>query len=718
MMHILAFRRPSLVVLHLALVVMANYLAFWIRFDGAIPDNQLGLFRDALPMLVLVRGVSFMPFGLYRGLWQYAGIWDLRNIIAAVLLGSMAVFLITHVVFGVVMYPRSVYVIDSMLLIMFVGGLRFARRIGRAARPHRSGRRVLIFGAGDAGETLVREMREKSHFGYQPVGFIDDDRQKVGQRIHGVPVLGTRARLAHVVASTHPEEVLIAIANADAKTLRSILQDLERFKLRVTTVPNLRDLVGGRVAISQVRDVALEDLLPRAPFGLDGRRVEELVGGRCIMVTGAGGSIGSELCRQIAALRPSKLLLFERYENSLYHVTNQLSDGGSSCRIVSIIGDIGDRARVDAILREHRPEVIFHAAAHKHVPLMEDNPCEAVKNNVRGTRVLAECAAGHGVERFVLISTDKAVQPSSVMGATKAIAELVVQAQQRSARTTTFLAVRFGNVLGSNGSVVPRFLAQIKQGGPVTVTHPDIRRYFMLIPEAVQLVLHSAAIANPRGVYILEMGDQIKLVDLAKHLIRLTGHIPGDEIPIDYVGLRPGEKLYEELSWDFEMVRPSGIANVNEAFRTQAPDFLRLLPEIERLEDVAQQGRDADVLLALQELFPSLKVDGAMTCSDEQVRETAAIALAAKRKLSGDRCPACREPALFRSRARTIVERVRRNLVSTKLHRCHKCGWRGWIPTPPDVQTSIVPVNLSRPDLEKVDHDIDVAWDKTQSVIH
>ena len=415
-----------------------------------------------------------------------------------------------------------------------------------------------VFGAGDAGEMIVRDMRTKSSQPYRPIGFIDDDRAKVGLRIHGVPVLGTRHDLSAILERYKPHEVLIAIPRAEPAAMRAIVRSLEPFKIPIKTLPNLRDLIDGKVELAKIRSLSVEDLLVRAPVGLDIQPVKSLIAGRRVMVTGAGGSIGSELCRQIAGLKPATLVMFDRYENTLHDIRVELDDRKHAFGVIPVIGDVTDASRVNAVLAEHQPEIIFHAAAHKHVPLMEENPCEAVKNNVRGTRVLAQAADAHGVDRFIMISTDKAVNPTSVMGASKRVAELVVQAQAVGSGTS-FSIVRFGNVLGSNGSVVPRFLDQIKKGGPVTVTHPDMRRFFMLIPEAVQLVLHAASQAESGATYVLEMGEQVKLLDMARDLIRLSGLIPEDDIKIEFTGLRPGEKLYEELVGADEEARPSAV---------------------------------------------------------------------------------------------------------------------------------------------------------------
>jgi FlaA1/EpsC-like NDP-sugar epimerase len=394
--------------------------------------------------------------------------------------------------------------------------------------------------------------------------------------------------------------VLIAIAHAEPAAIRSIVGEFEPYRVPIKTLPNLHDIIDGKVEIGQIRNLSVEDLLARAPVGLDRRPLYQLIAGRRVMVTGAGGSIGSELCRQIARLKPAALIMFERYENSLHEIRMELQDRKPSFGLLPIVGDVTDAARVNDVLRLHRPEIIFHAAAHKHVPLMEENPCEAVKNNVRGTRVLARAAEVSGVDRFIMISTDKAVNPTSVMGASKRLSELVVQAQAKGSGTS-FSIVRFGNVLGSNGSVVPRFIEQIRRGGPVTVTHPEMRRFFMLIPEAVQLVLHAASQAESGATYVLDMGEQVKLADMARDMIRLSGLVPDEDVAIEFIGLRPGEKLFEELVGPDEDARPSAVEKILCVRSRHLPpsDFF---DKVQALEWEADLGLADSVKASMKEL--------------------------------------------------------------------------------------------------------------------
>jgi FlaA1/EpsC-like NDP-sugar epimerase len=604
-------RRTFVVLTHLLMVAVSNQLAFEMRFDSDVPAWASAVQWRMLPWLLLIRGLMFVPFKVYQGLWRYVGIWDLRNILASVTLSSVVFYLVSAYVFGLsTIYPRSVFIIDTLVLASLCGGLRLATRTWlefsalRATRQDKR-KKVLIFGAGEAGEMIARDIRNNA-YDYTPVGFVDDDRSKVGQSIHGVSVLGTRKDLARIIAECTPDEVLIAMPAAEAAIVRGVVRALEPYQVPITVLPNLRDVLDGVVTVNQIRRLAIEDLLPRAPIGLDEAPLRDLLVGRRVLVTGAGGSIGTELCLQIAALRPHSLVLYERNENSLYTVANVFADRGLSAGVTPVLGDITDMARLEAVFAQYRPEVVFHAAAHKHVPMMEANPCEGVKNNVIGTRLVAEASVRHGVARFVLISTDKAVNPSSVMGATKRVAELIVtdQGQDGVESGTAFIAVRFGNVLGSNGSVVPRFLEQIKTGGPITITHPEIRRYFMLLPEAVQLILHVAGQGRDASTYVLDMGEQIRIADMARNLIRLSGLIPDEDIKLEFVGLRPGEKLFEELIGAREKVQPSSIQKVFEVVSEDQRPAGWFRGELRRLERFAKLGDTTEVMRTLRRIVP------------------------------------------------------------------------------------------------------------------
>lgn len=690
------FHQPLSIALQLGLVVLSNRLAFLLRFDGDVPPLADEAFWYGLPFLVAIRAFMFVPFRLYEGLWRYTSIYDLRALVGGVSASSVAFFFLMLTPLGPALYPRSVFVTDAVLLVLLLGGVRISRRVLAEAPQGKPDKRILIFGAGDAGELVARDIKSSAS-GYQPVGFVDDDQAKVGHRIHGLKVLGTREDLPRILSQYRPHEVLLAIPRAEPIVVRSVVRSLEPYKIPIKTLPNLRDWIDGKTELSQIRSLSVEDLLTRAPVGLTEGPLLHLIGGRRVMVTGAGGSIGSELCRQIAKLKPASLVMFERYENSLHAIRTELEDSRGRFGLYPIIGDVTDPVRVAEVIQRHEPEIVFHAAAHKHVPLMEENPCEAVKNNVRGTRVLSEAAARHGVDRFILISTDKAVNPTSVMGASKRLAEQIVRSH--TGGFTSFSIVRFGNVLASNGSVVPRFVEQIKKGGPVTITHPEIRRFFMLIPEAVQLVLHAAAQAESGATYVLEMGEQVKLIDMARDLIRLSGFVPEDEIPIEFIGLRPGEKLYEELVGRDEEVGPSAVEKIMRVTSREPLGDLGLA--VAQVEADAAGGRREAVLLALQELT------GLSPNGDVPAPTSATVAPVARTSTLGScleqPCPKCESLQLHRSRARGLPERIRRRFSSQRLFRCSDCGWRGWLLPLQFNDADLVQPMSDAPDLASLD---------------
>lgn len=608
------YRRVGVVSLELGFVLLSNYLAFWLRFDGEIPAEYVAVFKHALPAVILTRALFFIPFRLYEGLWRYTSLWDLRNIAAAILSSTTFIYFITRLQSGL-HYPRSIYAIDTLLLLFFITGIRLSRRVYRELSTGRREKGVLIYGAGDAGEMVVRDIKHNSFYRMDPIGFIDDDVKKVGHRIHGVPVLGTRNDLKTIMDRLKVQEVLIAMPKASAGEIRQVIKALESFKVRITTLPNLRDLLDGKVTITQIRSLVLEDLLQRRPVGSDATSLRKLIEGKRVVVTGAGGSIGGELCRQLFKMKPDRLITIERHEHSSYSLQKEFQ-GRRECELVAKIVDVTDRRVIQSIFTEHEPHIVFHAAAYKHVPLMEMNVCEAVKNNVGGTRIVAEEAKTAGVERFILISTDKAVNPTSIMGATKRVAELLVQTIAKQGQGY-FNVVRFGNVLGSTGSVVPLFMEQIKSGGPVTVTHPEMRRYFMLIPEAVHLVLQASTLDEAAAIYVLDMGDEFKIVDLARNLIRLAGYIPDQEIPIEFIGLRPGEKLSEALVGEDEIIEPSTLDNIRRVRPCQTHDLKSLLMQILALESDAIQGCTGDAVRLLCQIVPTFNPSNTAFPSDQ-----------------------------------------------------------------------------------------------------
>ncbi len=507
-----------------------------------------------LPLLA-ARLLGYGLLGMFQGMWRYTSGHDLRALVKAATLSSI-LFSVWVIFAKIPDFPRSILVMDWAGNVMLIGGLRFLiRSLNEASvrvdRERAQHKRVLIIGAGNAGEMLVREIQRSALDRFEPVGFLDDNAAKVGARIHGVPVLATIEQMAEVVARHDVHEIIVAVPSATRAQMKSIMDRASAVSVHVRTIPGMSQLINGQVSVQQLRDVQIEDLLGRDPVSLDEDAIRDAVRSARVLVSGAGGSIGSEICRQVCRFECKTLVLVEQAENALYEIHRELSQKFPSVKLVPVIADVTDRSRMDAVFHHHRPQAVFHAAAHKHVPMMEWNPGEAVKNNIFGTRTIADLADAYGAERFVMISTDKAVNPTSVMGTTKRVAEIYIQALSQRSKTR-FVTVRFGNVLGSNGSVIPLFREQIANGGPVTVTHPEMKRYFMTIPEACQLVLQAGAMGEGGEIFILDMGEPVRIVDLAKDLIRLSGLRAGEDIEIQFSGLRPGEKLFEELSVEAE----------------------------------------------------------------------------------------------------------------------------------------------------------------------
>ena len=531
--------------------IVSLVLAFFLRFNFSVPEGYYAIILKSLFLLVFFRVFSSFFLGLYGGVFRYTSVDDLIRIIKAVSFGTLLFIAGTGVFFHFIGFPRSVFLIDWFVILVLLGGSRFLYRILREINitpKHAEARRkVLIIGAGDMGEMILRGIRREKEISYQVMGFLDDDPGKQGLRIHGVEVLGKTANLESVIKTKGVKEVIIAIQNISGKKIREITEQCQTIGVSCKTVPSVGGILRGSISISHIRPVSVEDLLKRDTVKLDLTLIERFICDKCVMVTGAGGSIGSELCRQIIGFAPRKLILFERGENDLYKIEVDLREQFLDSKVlVPIIGDILDVYKIDQVLQTYTPEIVFHAAAYKHVPIMEAHPLDAVKNNIMGTWNVASKSCERGVQRFVFISTDKAVKPASIMGATKRVAEMLCQGFNQEG-ATRFVAVRFGNVLESNGSVIPYFRRQIARGGAITVTHPDVTRYFMTIPEAAQLVLQAGAMAKGGEIYVLDMGDPIKILDLAKDLISLSGLVLGEDIDIKFIGLRPGEKLHEEL---------------------------------------------------------------------------------------------------------------------------------------------------------------------------
>ncbi len=621
---VLQYRSVLVICTQLGLIAAANATAFALRFEGDIPPSYARLFLWSLPIVLAIYGVGLVAFGIQRGLWRYVGLHDLGRILWASVISSAVLYGVVHGILGWVAYPRSVIILTGVLSGLFLAGIRLVVRWFRewvhVLSP--TARRVLVVGAGNAGELLIRDMLTNASSHYRPVGLVDDDPIKRKMKIHGIPVVGAIKDIPALTRGLLVHEIIVAIPSASTVLKQRILAASEGCKVPIKTLPSVKQLLANPEALRQVRPMSLEDLLQREPIQMDRQELHPLLEGKRVLVTGAGGSIGSELCRQIARYQPATLILFERYENGLFALDLELRAQYPRITIIPVIADVTIPERVAEVLQQTAPELVFHAAAHKHVPLMELNPKEAVRNNILGTKVVAEASLASGVDRFVLISTDKAVNPTSVMGATKRVAEDLMQRLNRRERTK-FMVVRFGNVLGSNGSVVPLFADQIRKGGPVTVTHPEIKRFFMTIPEAVQLVLQASLLGQGGEVFVLDMGDQVKVIDLARNMIVLSGLVPDQDINIVYSGLRPGEKLFEELFEESEQVEPTPHAKIRRAVSASAIQSDRLDRAIAHLEAAVNQGDEDELIRRLTEAVPTYTPMSAnsMTHETDQVNQ-------------------------------------------------------------------------------------------------
>ncbi len=577
-------------------VCLASFLGLFIRFDmnlERIPMEYVEPVLSYLPFYLAATLIVFFLLRMYSTMWSVAGVREAGHIIGACGLASL--IQIAGMLMLEMKVPRSYYVLSFFALCACEGLIRLSYRIFTSIRLpgsiKASDRRVLIAGAGTSGAVILKEMLTSQYAQGHVVCFVDDDKNKVGKILNGVPIAGKREDIPRLVEKYKVDEIYIAMPSAPAKDRKEIIEISRETGCRVKILPGIYQLLNGEVSVGKLREVEIEDLLGREPVRVNMDEILDYVRGKVVLVTGGGGSIGSELCRQIAGHQPKQLIVFDVYENNAYDLQQELKEKFPGLNLVVLIGSVRNTHRVESVFEKYRPEIVYHAAAHKHVPLMEDSPNEAIKNNVFGTYKTAKAADKYGTKRFVLISTDKAVNPTNIMGASKRMCEMVVQMMNAKSKTD-FVAVRFGNVLGSNGSVIPLFKKQIEQGGPVTVTHPEIIRYFMTIPEAVSLVLQAGAYAKGGEIFVLDMGEPVKILDLAKNLIRLSGYEPDEDIPITFTGLRPGEKLYEELLMDEEGLQdtPNKLIHIGKPIAFDMEEFC---VQLDRLYKVANLDSEA-----------------------------------------------------------------------------------------------------------------------------
>lgn len=599
-------RRSILFTIDIILLTLAYFITFELRFEFYVPLSYAELLKSTFIFIVLIKILFYFIFGLYNSLWRYVSVDELFKLILATTISSIFIYIIN--VSLDLFIPRSILLIDWILSIFITGGFRLSYRLVRRAyqninKSEDNVQRIMIIGAGDAGNMIIRELKNSMNVHYKPVVIVDDDVNKNNSTLLGVPIKNDMNRIPELVSEFSVNEIIVAIPSLSKSRLADIVKIAQTTHCKVKTLPGINEIIDNKVGLSNIRDVSIEDLLGREEVKLKINEISSYLENKVVLVTGAGGSIGSELCRQIVRFKPNKLVLLDIYENNIYDLQQELLHNFKDLNLEVIIASVRDKERILEVFKHYKPEIVFHAAAHKHVPLMEHNPQEAVKNNVFGTLKVALCAHETNVKRFVLISTDKAVNPTNVMGATKRVAELIIQAlNQRS--NTEFVAVRFGNVLGSNGSVIPLFKKQIAYGGPVTITHPEITRYFMTIPEASRLVLQAGAMAQGGEIFVLDMGKPVKIVDLAKQLIELSGLEPDVDITITYTGLRPGEKLYEELLLSEEGTSETSHSEIFVAKPAQI-DFDELLNKILKFEDEIE-NKD-DIIQRLKDLVPTYK---------------------------------------------------------------------------------------------------------------
>jgi FlaA1/EpsC-like NDP-sugar epimerase len=592
------------------LIALSLLLSYSIRFDFNVPAVYLSQYLSMLPFVLPIKVGVFFLLGLYRGMWRYTSLSDFWLLIHAVILQQLIIIGIIAYVYHFEGYPRSIFLLDGILTLLLCGMLRISIRSYFQAqkgtkgikrflpvkkKAHNSGNTTVIVGAGNAGEKVARELLENKNADPWLLGFVDDDLDKQNRCIHGLPVLGSLDSLPDIIEKYNVQEVLIAMPSASGEQMRRIITLCENSEVNFKTLPSLGDLINGKVSLKKLRDVRYQDLLGRPPVSLETEQIHGYIQGKTVLVSGCGGSIGSELCRQLLPFKPGKLLLLDSSEVNLYAIQMELEHERKFTRFETFLGQVQDSELMDWLFARQRPDVIFHAAAYKHVPMLEENPWQAVYNNILGTKTILEAAVKYEVDRFVLVSTDKAVRPTNVMGATKRVTELLLQSMPQG--RTKLMAVRFGNVVGSSGSVIPLFRRQIELGGPVTVTHPEVTRYFMTISEAAQLILQAGAMGEEREIFVLQMGTPVRIADMARDLIRLSGKEPDVDVSIAFTGLRPGEKLYEELITEDEGVVPTEHEKVLvlRAENNQKDQLSRKHESLkEKLQELIQLSREQD----------------------------------------------------------------------------------------------------------------------------
>ena len=678
---IVRHRRPLVVGIHLLLIAAAYRLAWELRFDGQIPARETHLFWKFLPWLLVIRAVFFARFRLYQGLWRYSSLWDATNSATAVALSAVPFVIVVRLLYGEPAHPRTVFVIDAVLLIALMIGVRLVRRAYHELAAGRPGIRVLVFGASDAGELVIRELKKSEK--YRAIGLLDDDPDTHGRRIHGVPVLGGRSHLPAILAKQKPAEILVALDRDDPALLRELLRLVEPFSVELTVLPAMTQSRGDRVELNDVRSVRLEDLLSRSPVQVDLDAQRAMLAGRAVLITGAGGAIGSELARHAASFGPSDLVLLDRHESGLRATAAALERGRPRMNVVSIMADVVDGDRIDDVMRRYRPGIVFHAAAYKDAGLVEANPCEAARNNVLGTQVLADAAHRWGVERFVHISSADAVSPVSLVGLTNRAAELLLR-HVGDHSPTLFASVRFGDALASDRGIVARFMEQIRQGGPVLVADPEMRRSVLLFPEAAQLVLRAAACADGSAAYALDTGEQVRVADLARSLIRLSGRIPDEDVEIAYTGVTSGFRVSDELVAEDEEAVPTGTRAIL-CVRPRAPLAIDVRACLAALQLAVSRGDAVGVRAVLAELAGN--VTRGFATETDAAHEPAAPE---PERIHEQTCPACHGGRVRRIRTTTVFDKLMKELSARRLFFCEACKWRGWL-VPRDPQCPPLP---------------------------